>query len=163
MTQVIVVKAVMEIALIVFVGFVVFAQGILSEDTARQIGNLTINITLPFMIFVSIIRNFPAITYKSWYILPFFNILLIGGALLTSYIFLKITKLRCKKEEFMLITGFQNGAFLPLALLDSLFSPKVAGIYFVYIFLFVLFFGVIIISVSRILFLKKGITIREII
>ncbi len=148
----VVLRVVFELAIFVFVGFLGFKWGILSRKTAIELGNFTINITLPFLIFSSMMRRFPSVLEQRWYILPFLNLFLIGFALFVSWIVLKIIKPQNGKKEFYLITSFQNGAFFPIAVVSALFPQDRAETYYIYIFLFVLFFTPFIITVSKLLF-----------
>ncbi len=145
-------KVVFELAIFVLVGFLGFRWGILSRKTAIELGNFTINITLPFLIFSSMMRRFPSVLGQRWYILPFLNLFLIGFALFVSWIVLKILKPIGGQKEFYLITSFQNGAFFPIAVVNALFPQDRAETYYIYIFLFVLFFTPFIITVSKLLF-----------
>ena len=158
----IVFKVTSELFIIAFVGFIAFFLKILTRKTSIELGNFTINITLPFLIFTSMIKKFPDIKDTAWYILPFLNILLISGSLFITWLFLKIYEPKMGEKELYLITSFQNGAFLPLAVVGALFPEEVSKVYYVYIFLFVLFFSPLIITTSRLLFSGKVPTILNI-
>ncbi len=148
-------KVIVELAAFVAVGFIGFRVGILSRKTAIELGNFTINITLPFLIFSSMMRKFPQVMNDKWYILPFLELILTGSAFFVAWMVLRFLKPKTGAKEFYLISSFQNGAFFPIAVVSSLFSKDVAESYYIYIFLFVLFFGPLIITVSKLLFSGK--------
>ena len=151
----IVFKVVAELSIFVFLGFLAFKWRILSRNTAIEIGNFTINITLPFLIFSSMMRRFPKVIGKTWYVLPFLDLLLTAFALIISFFIIKMIRPKEGEKEFYLISSFQNGAFFPIAVVSALFSKDMAETYYIYIFLFVLFFTPLIITFSRLLFQKK--------
>ncbi len=151
-TITVVFNVIIELAIFVFVGFLGFRSGILSRKTAIELGNFTINITLPFLIFSSMMKKFPQVMNQNWYILPFLELLLVFFGLFLSWIFLNIAKIKEGRKEFYLIAAFQNGAFFPIAVVSALFAKDKAEIYYIYIFLFVLFFTPLIITVAKLLF-----------
>ena len=164
MTIWVVFKAIIEIAIVALLGVLAFHFRWLSKDDTKRLGALTVNLTYPLLIFVNITKKFPQVRATPyWYILPLANILVMFGGIFIAYIFLKINKKILYKKEFIMLSAFQNGAYLPLVVVSSLFSPNEASLFFVYIFLFCMFYGPIIISTTKYFFAPKekvGINIK---
>ena len=157
-------KAIIEIALIAGLGVIAFHFKWLSKDDTKRLGALTVNLAYPLLIFVNITKKFPEVrSTPYWYILPVMNILVMFGGLLIAYLFLKINKNIPYKKEFLMLSAFQNGAYLPLVVVSSLFPQNKAPLFFVYIFLFCMFYGPIIITTTKYFFSpkeNKGFNIR---
>ncbi len=164
MTIWVVFKAIIEISIVAILGVLAFHFGWLSREDTKHLGALTVNLTYPLLIFVNITKKFSqASSTPYWYLLPLANILVMFGGVIIAYIFLKINKKITYKREFIMLSAFQNGAYLPLVVVSSLFSPEKASLFFVYIFLFCMFYGPIIISTTKFFFApekKDGIGIK---
>ncbi len=133
-------KAIVETAIVAGLGILAFHFKLLDREDTKRLGALTVNLTYPLLIFVNIIKKFPQVKDTPyWYILPLLNIILMFGGIFIVQLFLKINKKLPYKKEFTMLSAFQNGAYLPLVVIASLFPPDKAPTYFVYIFYSVCF------------------------
>ncbi len=149
--------AIFEISIIALFGVIAFHLGFLSKDDTKHLGALVVNITYPLLIFTNMLKKFPSVASTPlWYILPLLNLALIGGSVLLSFFIAKRVLWIENKKEFVMTSGFQNGAYLPLILVASLFPSDISSKIFVYIFLFCMFYGVTIITFARYIFSAKG-------
>lgn len=159
MTVWVVFRAIIEIAIVSLLGILAFHFKWLSKEDTKHLGALTVNLAYPLLIFINITKKFPQVRNTPyWYILPIMNIAVMFGGVLIAYLFLKIKKDIVYKKEFIILSAFQNGAYLPLVMVSSLFSPEKRSTFFVYIFLFCMFYGPIIISTTKYFFapMKKN-------
>ena len=147
-----------EIFLLGFCGFFVLRQGILAECCLKTLSTLIINVTLPCLIFTSVITKFNIRDYPDWWIYPLVSVSLITLACGLGFVVSKMDTTLQEKKEFISLMGFQNVSFLPLPLVAAMFPKPEAEKYFIYIFLFLLGFIPLLTSVGVLLTSGKTFT-----
>ncbi|OEU48398.1 MAG: hypothetical protein BA866_13940 [Desulfobulbaceae bacterium S5133MH15] len=117
-------------------GFYIIGKRIMPGNVLGLLSPLVLDIALPSLIFVSIVKNFTLSEFPSWWQVPlwwvFFTTILI--VLTTITMFVSHPKTR---REFAASLFYQNGIFFPLAIITGLYGSD--SPYLVTLFLFISF------------------------
>ncbi|MDP2941463.1 MAG: AEC family transporter [Candidatus Omnitrophota bacterium] len=141
-------SAMAQIFLLGALGYFLCKKGALGEEGLDALSRLTMNITLPMMIFCQLIRDFNFALYQDWWIFPLLSIaitvlgLAVGGL---CGVFLRGQQHRL---QFLSLVGFQNSGYLPLALFAALLPKEKLDTIFIYLFLFLLGFNLLMFSLG---------------
>jgi len=102
-------------------GFYIIGRRIMPENVLGFLSPLVLDIALPSLIFVSIIRNFTLSEFPDWWQVPlwwvFFTTILIVLTTITMFISRQQTR-----GEFAISLFYQNGIFFPLAIISGLYG-----------------------------------------
>jgi len=130
-------------------GFYIIARRIVPGDVLGLLSPLVLEIALPSLIFVSIVKNFTQSALASWWTIPlwwvFFSIVLIPLTGIT----MMISKAETRRE-FALSLFFQNGVFFPVAIISGLYGGS--SPYLVTLFLFISFHPALFFSTYHLFF-----------
>lgn len=137
-----------------FAGYLSLKFKLLKEESLKDMSKLLVSIIFPCFIFSNIITKFRPQEFSDWWVFPLLQLMLFGIALGVGWILLKASPRLAEKREFLSLTTFQNGSFLPIPLVAALF-PHTADKYYIYIFLFVLFWPAVFYSCGVLLISKK--------
>lgn len=149
--------AVTQIFFLGAIGYFLVKKNTFGEAGLEALSRLTIDITLPFLIFCELIRGFTFTFYARWWLFPLMSIAITLLGLGVGSIFLKFIRGREHKMQFLTLIAFQNSGYLPLALVASLLPQDQLGPMFIYLFLFLLGFNLLIFSLGvYMLASKKG-------
>ena len=117
-------------------GFYIIGRRIMPGNVLGFLSPLVLDIALPSLIFVSIIRNFTLNEFPAWWQVPlwwvFFTIILTGLTLITMRVSNRETR-----REFAISLFYQNGIFFPLAIISGMYGSD--STYLVTLFLFISF------------------------
>ena len=117
-------------------GFYIIGRRIMPGNVLVFLSPLALDIALPCLMFVSIIKNFTLENFPNWWSIPlwwiFFTILTLSLTLTTMFISRKETR-----REFAASLFYQNGIFFPLAIITGLYGENTP--YLVVLFLFISF------------------------
>ena len=133
--------AVVQIFILGAIGYFLVRKGILNREGMNLLSRLVILITLPAMIFSQLIQGFKFSLTPAWWVFPLISFAITFLGLLVGGIFVNLIKQDEAKRQFLTLIVFQNGGYLPLALVAALLSPEEARLMFIYIFLFLLGFN----------------------
>lgn len=150
--------AVGQIFILGAIGYFLVRKGILTREGMNLLSRLVILITLPAMIFSQLIQGFKFSLTPPWWVFPLISFAITFLGLLVGGIFVNLinpvrksdidgrtlsngVKQDEAKRQFLTLIVFQNGGYLPLALVAALLSPEEARLMFIYIFLFLLGFN----------------------
>jgi predicted permease len=118
-------------------GFWIIGKRIVPGDILGLLSPLALDIALPSLIFVNILRNFSPQDSPDWWQLPlwwtFFTAVAAGLTSVTMFISEKENR-----REFAISLFYQNGIFFPLAILAGMYGSE--PLYLVFLFLFTIFF-----------------------
>jgi len=118
------------------IGFYIIGRRIMPGNVLGFLSPLVLEIALPSLIFVSIVRNFTLSEFSAWWHVPlwwvFFTMILIALTLITMFVSNPRTR-----REFAVSLFYQNGIFFPLAIISGLYGSDSA--YLVTLFLFISF------------------------
>lgn len=149
--------AVAQIFLLGAIGYLLVKKNALGEAGLDALSRLTIDITLPFLIFCELIKGFTFTFYAKWWLFPLISIAITLLGLAVGCIFVGFIRGHEHKMQFLSLIGFQNSGFLPLALVASLLPQDQVGPMLIYLFLFLLGFNLLIFSLGiYMLASKKG-------
>ena len=117
-------------------GFYIIGRRIMPGNILIFLSPLALDIALPCLIFISIIKNFSLEKLPDWWTIPLWWI----GFTLTALLLTRISMFISRKEtrrEFGISLFYQNGIFFPLAIISGLYGDNSA--YLVVLFLFISF------------------------
>ena len=136
--------AIFEIFLLGAIGYLLVKKNILGAEGLNALSRLVIEITLPVMIFVQLIKGFSFSLYPNWWIFPLISIAITIIGLVIGKIFAVFIKGAQHKMQFLSLVAFQNSGYLPLALTAALLPKAQQEPMFIYLFLFLLGFNLVI-------------------
>jgi len=134
---------VIQIFLLGAVGFFLVKKNFLNEEGLRALSRLVIEITLPFLIFSRLIREFSFTAYPDWWVYPLLSVAITVTGLIIGFLFMGFIKNSQAKLQFLSLVTFQNSGYLPLVLIAALLPKAKADALFIYLFLFLLGFNLI--------------------
>ncbi len=122
-------------------GFFVVRRKILPESILAVITPLVITIALPCMVFHNIVRQFNPAESPGWWKLPLYWCAFTAGLGALSLLF-RFAASRAIRGEFSLSLFYQNGLFIPAAIITGLFgeSPVLLSTLFLFMILYPAFF-----------------------
>ena len=130
-------------------GFYIIGRRIMPGNVLIFLSPLALDIALPCLIFISIIKNFSLEKLPDWWTIPLWWI----GFTLTALLLTRISMFISRKEtrrEFGISLFYQNGIFFPLAIISGLYGDNSA--YLVVLFLFISFHPAMFFSTYRFFF-----------
>jgi predicted permease len=133
-------------------GFWIIAKKILPSSVMDVLPTLVIDIAVPCLIFRNIITKFDPATHSNWGVLPLWWI----GFTLVSGLLTLIAVRTAKKEfrrEFGVSLFYQNGLFVPLAVISGMYS--IDSPYLVDLFLFTIFYPAFFFNTYHLFFKRK--------
>jgi predicted permease len=117
-------------------GFWIISKRILPENLLGFLSTLAIDISLPCLVFSSILLDFSPDKFPDWWQLPLWWLGFTAIALILSLVTMFISK-KETRSEFAMGLFFQNGLFFPLIIISGIFgkdSPYLAQL-FIFMFL----------------------------
>jgi predicted permease len=117
-------------------GFWIISRKILPENLLGFLSTLAIDISLPCLVFSSILLDFSPDKFPDWWQLPLWWLGFTAVALILSLVAMFISK-KETRSEFAMSLFFQNGLFFPLIVISGIFgkdSPYLAQL-FIFMFL----------------------------
>lgn len=141
-------SAVIQIFLLGILGYFLTKKNILGEEGLNTISRLTLDITLPFLIFSQLIKDFSFNGYVNWWVFPLLSMAITILGLAVGFVFSWLIKGSQHKAQFLSLVGFQNSGYLPLALIAALLPPELAAPVFIYLFLFLFGFNLVMFSLG---------------
>ncbi|MEE8300190.1 MAG: AEC family transporter [Desulfatiglandales bacterium] len=133
-------------------GFWIIRKRIVPGDILGFLSPLALDIALPSLIFVNILRNFSPQESPDWWQLPlwwfFFTAVAAGLTFTTMFISEKKTR-----REFAVSLFYQNGIFFPLAIIAGIYGSE--SPYLASLFLFTIFYPAFFFSTYHLFFEKK--------
>lgn len=149
-------SAVGQIFLLAAIGYFLVKKELLGHDGLDAISRLVMEVTLPVMIFVQLIRDFKFSLYPDWWIFPLLSIAITVIGLAAGVLFLWLVKGKQHKLQFLSLVAFQNSGYLPLGLVAALLPQEKAEPMFIYIFLFLLGFNLLMFSLGVAMLTSAG-------
>jgi len=136
-------SGILQIFILGAIGFWLKKRDTLSDAGLDALSRLVINVTLPFLIFCQLIKDFNFRLYQGWWFFPLLSIFITIIALIVGFLFSYFLKGQQNKAQFISLVGFQNSGYLPLAMVAALLPQDKTGIMFIYLFLFLLGFNLL--------------------
>ncbi|HNX82055.1 MAG TPA: AEC family transporter [Candidatus Omnitrophota bacterium] len=137
-----------QILLLGAVGYFLMKNDFLGDTCLITISRLSMEITLPAMIFCQLTRDFSFSAYPHWWAFPVMSIVVTVIGLVVGGMFLGFFKGRQHKMQFLSLIAFQNSGFLPIALVAALLPAQQVNTMFIYLFLFLLGFNLVMFSLG---------------
>jgi hypothetical protein len=128
------------------IGYFLIKRSLLGEEGLNALSRLVIGVTLPFLIFCRLIKDFSFTDYVNWWVFPLISVLITFFGLAVGRTFTGFLQGREKKLQFLSLVTFQNSGYLPLVLVASLLPPVQAGQMLIYLFLYLLGFNLLFFS-----------------
>jgi hypothetical protein len=141
-------SAVFQIFLLGGIGYFLVKKEFLGHEGLKALSRLTIDITLPVLMFCQLVKDFRFDLYPNWWVFPLLSVAITLLGWLVGLPFLKLISGDEKKLQFLNLVAFQNSGYLPLALVAALLPAALAGEMFIYLFLFLLGFNLLMFSVG---------------
>jgi len=138
--------AVLQIFILGAIGYFLVKKNILGEACLDSLSRLTIEITLPAMIFCQLMKDFSFDLYPQWWIFPLLSVAITALGLGVGSVFCGFITGSQQKQQFLSLVTFQNSGYLPLALVAALLPAQQLGPMFIYLFLFLFGFNIVIFS-----------------
>ncbi|MFC1508568.1 AEC family transporter [Candidatus Omnitrophota bacterium] len=129
---------IMEVFLIGIVVYLIMTR--LSEGSSYMdfLSKLVVRVTLPCLVFSNLVKNFETGEVRYWWAFPLLAVTInIVGTLIAGGYVLLDRKVE-HRGEFMALSAFQNGTFLPLAFAHVLFGPEKLPVFLNVFFLYCL-------------------------
>ncbi len=145
---------VIKLSLIALFGFYLYKRKVITDKALTVLTSLTINFTVPFLIFSRLIQNSETVLASSLslFILISVSMFLVGSFLAAVAC---LGKKHGFKEEFVSLVSFQNAGYLPMNIAFFLFPAGVREKFLVYVFLYLLGFNILMWSLGSFLIFKK--------
>lgn len=140
--------AVAQIFVLGAIGYFLVKRNILGDCGLDSLSRLTIDVTLPLLIFAQLNRDFSFSLYPRWWVFPLLSLAVTALGLLVGGIFSGAAHGRQHKMQFLSLVAFQNSGYLPLALIAALLPADQRGEMFIYLFLFLLGFNLVMFSLG---------------
>lgn len=140
--------AVAQIFILGTLGYFLVKKGILPDVCLDALSRLTIEVTLPLLIFCQLFKDFSFSLYPQWWIFPFLSIAITALGLAAGFLFSGLISGQQHRRQFLSLTAFQNSGYLPLALIAALLPADKLGAMFIYLFLFLLGFNLLFFSLG---------------
>ena len=141
-------SAMAQIFILGSLGYFLVKKNFLGDAGLDALSRLTIDITLPALIFCQLIRDFSFSQYPNWWIFPLVSIVITALGLGIGSICLGSIRGPQRKMQFLSLIAFQNSGYMPLALLAALLPGDKLGTMFIYLFLFLLGFNFVCFSLG---------------
>ncbi|MBN2190682.1 MAG: AEC family transporter [Candidatus Aureabacteria bacterium] len=129
--------SILSIFFIGILGFYILRKGILGECCLKTLSDLVINITVPCLIFNTIVENLkPADLFKMW-IFPVMALAMFLIALLIAWLYTLADKsIKENSGVFKALISIQNSLFLPLPIITLFFEGEQETLMLVALFLY---------------------------
>jgi malate permease and related proteins len=134
------------------IGFWIIQRRILPGDILGLLSPLTLDIALPCLIFVKIIRDFTPSETPDWWQLPLWCFLFMACTAVLTLTFMFMAKKETRRE-FAVSLYYQNAIFFPLAILAGMFGDD--SPYLVFLFFFTMFYPAFFFSTYRFFFKEE--------
>lgn len=135
---------VIQLLLISGIGFSLVKRKILDDNGLNTLSKLSVEVTMPILIFCQLLKDFSFSLYPDWWIFPLISLLITLVGLIAGALFIVFVKGGEQKKQFLSLVAFQNSGYLPIALVIALLPKDKSNILLVYLFLFLLGFNLII-------------------
>lgn len=144
-------QSILTMLIIGVIGFLIIQRiWINKEEILRFLGTIAIDISLPCMVFYSILKNFSIEKYPFWWSFPlwwiFFTIISFILSLIFTFLF------KYKRETFVSFL-FPNGIFFPVVIIQGIFGFN--SEFIPLIFIFTMFLPAFLFSTGHIFFKTK--------
>ncbi len=133
-------------------GFWIIRKRILPGDILGLLSPLALDIALPSLIFVKIIRDFSPTESPDWWQLPIWCFFFMACAGVLTFMARFISK-KDTRREFAISLFYQNAIFFPLAIIGGMYGNE--SPYLVFLFLFTIFYPAFFFSTYHLFFEKK--------
>lgn len=140
--------AVSQIFFLGAIGYLLVKKNILGDAGLDSLSRLTLDITLPVLIFCQLTRDFSFTKYPDWWLFPLISLGITLVGLIIGLIFISLIHGHARKLQFLSLIAFQNSGYLPIALIAALLPAEKAGVMFIYLFLFLLGFNAVMFSMG---------------
>ncbi|MDD5643908.1 MAG: AEC family transporter [bacterium] len=136
--------AILSIFFIGMLGFYILKKGILGECCLKTLSDLVINITVPCLIFNTIVENLnPSDLFKMW-VFPVMALIIFATALLIAHLYTLADKSIGENSGiFRALVSLQNSLFLPLPIITLFFEGERETIMLAGLFLYGLVNGLL--------------------
>ncbi len=139
------------------IGFWVIRKRLIPEKALGLLSPLALEIALPCLIFSNILSSFSPQTITNWWLFPLWWLVFTAIAACLTLLFMFVSQKKTRRE-FAISLFFQNGLFIPLALLAGMFPSDSS--YQVTLFLFMLFFPMLLFNSYQLFFKKQDHTLN---
>jgi len=136
-------RVMMEILLIVAVGWGVRRLNLINGNAIRVISQCTVGVFLPSLIFRNIVSEYSFFLLDYWWVYPLLGIAVSGFGALVGQGLVRAAGITSGKQYVVSMLAFQNCGYLPLVLAQRLCSPALAAALMTAIFLFIQGFNLV--------------------
>jgi len=133
-------------------GFWIIRRRIVPGDILGLLSPLALDIALPSLIFVNILRNFSPAECPDWWQLPLWWVFFTAVAAGLTFVGMSLSE-RKTQREFGVSLFYQNAIFFPLAIIAGTYGDK--SPYLAFLFLFTVFYPAFFFSTYHLFFQGK--------
>ncbi|MFA5100993.1 MAG: AEC family transporter [Candidatus Omnitrophota bacterium] len=130
------------------IGFFLIKRNLLGAEGLDTLSRLVIEVTLPLLIFVRLVKGFSFGQYPDWWLYMLVSLCVTIIGIVAGYMFSGFIKGTQEKTQFISLIAFQNSGYLPLVLVASILPAAQADAMFIYLFLFLVAFNLLMFSVG---------------
>lgn len=141
-------NAILQIILLGLLGYILLKRKVFNEEALRLLSKFVIELSLPALIFVQLVKDFSFTLYPNWWLFSLLGVGVSISGFILGLIFIGLVKGQERKLQFLLLLTFQNSGYLPLMLTTAILPQEKHSELFIYIFLFLLGFNLLIWSVG---------------
>ncbi|MCX7927650.1 MAG: AEC family transporter [Candidatus Omnitrophica bacterium] len=130
------------------IGFFLIKRNLLGIGGLNTISLLTVEVTLPLLIFSRLLKSFSFHTFPQWWLFPVLSLAITALGFIVGYFCSGFLKEKEERLQFISLVAFQNSGYLPLTLLSSLLPNHKQELILIYLFLFLLGFNLVMFSLG---------------
>ncbi|MDD5731212.1 MAG: AEC family transporter [Candidatus Omnitrophica bacterium] len=137
-------EAMLQMFFLGAVGFFLMRKKAISPEGLTGLTRFLIEVTMPALIFCSIINKFNFKDYSNWWQFTLLGFATTGLGLGIGYFLTRSEKDPVLKKEFISLLGFQNSGYLPLVIISWIVAKEQLSAMLIYLFMFVVGFDLLI-------------------
>ena len=106
-------SAILKLAAIIFLGWVLRKRGLIEDKALKFLTFLTVNISVPCLFFSRLVKNSHIVTANSPFGFLFLSAVIFLAGWFLSWSFTRGRECPCR-DEYMGLVSFQNAGYLPM-------------------------------------------------
>ncbi|MCA9668468.1 MAG: AEC family transporter [Myxococcales bacterium] len=113
-------------------GFVVRRRGVLTDETARQLSRLVVDMALPALAFAQLVRTIDGPALREGWLLPLLALLIFVVAQICGLLTMRVFSAPGGRRSYVFLAATPNWVFLPLLIAEALYGAAGTRTVFLY-------------------------------